>query len=1128
MKEYSRKPDAFVITEELQQLLDEWERRQADGDLVTPESLCPGRPELVPQLRRCIESLQAFQRLTADPDGVAETDIQPDRVGPYRIVSRLARGGSSVIYIAEQEFPDRRVALKLLDATPIIRRNRTQFRLEVELLGTLSHPGIVQIFDAGIAPVQGHERAFIAMELVAGQHVGAYIRRQRERDGWTAAETIRLFLGFCDALSSAHQHGIIHRDIKPANLLVTDSGITKVIDFGIARLRPEARTDQTPHPTTEIWAGTRSYMSPEQFGDDPGAIDARSDVFAMGVVLYELLSGRLPFDIAGASIFETAEKVRNMPPRPIGQLDRQFRGDLEIILETALAREPDERYRNMRAFADDLRSFLAGYPIKARRASALSHLGRLCRRHPTAAVLSSLGFAALIILTVWAVTSRQLADRRSRELQQVNHELELNLSRMRRTALNNTLVRLGTLATGHPDYVQRQLNNPNVCPPEMRGITWSLLHRTTDRQFRRWTADRFGLLDAVLSDDGEWLATSGPQGLRIWQLPAGRQIAGFPERLDSPDVRLALDSAGRRVLFSRNDGMVGRLDIGSNDTIALPRHSNGRPTALAAVPVSDAWLVADDQGNVECWSSPHSALRWTLTIDADPVIGITVADDRERVGMITRGGKLLIANLADGAIQAHSQITTDQLLRGRFSGDLRWAFCARRHKSSLIWNVEEQRVHLSWNHQGMLPDADLIAAYPGDTEPKFAVAGRGRVQIWTNTNQTCTLYQADTADVAVEPDQNAAGGLQPVSGVDVPTQPMALDVAGSADRIAFGLRGGDVCVMSVGTAQPFRAWPVAGNNVNHVGFSPDGGWLVVSCGSGAVMLHDAKTGRPSIKICSSGTPPNRQVMFAGDDRLLVLNRQRQLRCFRLSDGEPVGTVELPRGLGRVLPVGDRVLLGICEDSLCWVPVPGKDDALTFERPDEFRSLLSVAELKSAGLVATVCNRGELRLWRETDSGEMTSHLDATTLSVDEAVTSIAFAPDGRTLVTGSETGRLRAWHVPSLELISERQASALRLAALVFSPCGEVAVSGFADGELVIWDPVSWEPQLWLQTGLRPIRSLDFSPDGDQLAVSGRNDRVLIYATGRTRSQTPTAAGSPSYVQEATPTQKGSGNDAET
>lgn len=299
------------FTESLQSLLDEWETLAAAGQEVSPETLCSDRPELAAELRRCIEELKRFERFGSAP-ARASTEPFPDRIGPYRIRSKIARGGCSVLFAAEQDFPSRRVALKLLDGVASIPRVHARFRLEVRFLASLAHPGIVQVFDAGVVEICGEPRAYIVMEWVDGQSVADHVRRRSGDVGWSPRDTIRLFLGYCDALGFVHRHGIIHRDIKPGNLLVTADGHPKLIDFGIARLKPEFRPHSLSYPTSRAFVGTRPYMSPEQFDDTLAAVDARSDVYSLGVVLYELLAGRLPCDVRDASVLQAANVIRHV------------------------------------------------------------------------------------------------------------------------------------------------------------------------------------------------------------------------------------------------------------------------------------------------------------------------------------------------------------------------------------------------------------------------------------------------------------------------------------------------------------------------------------------------------------------------------------------------------------------------------------------------------------------------------------------------------------------------------------------------------------------------------------------------------------------------------------------------
>lgn len=303
------------LSPEMHELLDQWQELLHQGKSVPLEDFCRDKPELLVEFRSCIEALQSFSRF--DKAMNAENQPIPEQIGDYQVLSELARGGTSTNYLVEQKFPKRSLALKLFDVRFDQESSASRFRLEVHLLATLVHPNISKIYSAGVAKIEGRERPYFTMEWIDGLSIVDHVKSKSESEAWTHKETLKLCLPFLDAIAFAHANGVVHRDIKPGNLMVTDRGVPKVIDFGIARVTTEKRDDFSTYPTSKAWAGTLPYMSPEQFGLGESALDTRSDIYSMAVVVFQLLTGQLPYHFQGESTWKVAEVICSVNPIPV-------------------------------------------------------------------------------------------------------------------------------------------------------------------------------------------------------------------------------------------------------------------------------------------------------------------------------------------------------------------------------------------------------------------------------------------------------------------------------------------------------------------------------------------------------------------------------------------------------------------------------------------------------------------------------------------------------------------------------------------------------------------------------------------------------------------------------------------
>lgn len=395
---------------------------------------------------------------TAARPALARTLSSGTRVGSFELGQPLARGGMGTVYEAWQDEPRRKVALKLLHAglsgSSAVRR----FRFEAELLARLRHPGIATVLEAGVhADGDGHETPYLAMEYVEdAADIVAYANRR----GLDLRARLALFGEVCAAVQHGHQHGIVHRDLKPQNILVDGDGRVRVIDFGIARATGEAgRAPGAPEPETRLTGageilGTLGYMSPEQFRPDALAIDTRSDVYSLGVVLHELACGRPPFELAGLSIFEIARVVGEEPAR----LPTEVPTDLGWVIVKALAKAPEERYASASELAADIERFLDDAPVEAGAPSSSYRLKKFVRRNRVAVICAALAVLALIVGAAGAIVGLVEAEAAQRELA---GERDVARAAARRfESISDVLASLFTSVT--PDQVGREVRVADV------------------------------------------------------------------------------------------------------------------------------------------------------------------------------------------------------------------------------------------------------------------------------------------------------------------------------------------------------------------------------------------------------------------------------------------------------------------------------------------------------------------------------------------------------------------------------------------------------------------------------------------------------------------------------------------
>jgi predicted Ser/Thr protein kinase len=706
----------------------------------------------------------------------------PTHIGRYRILGVHGEGGMGTVYAAEQDNPRRTVALKVIRSDFVSAALVNRFKHEAQILARLQHPGIAQVYEAGVSE---DGRPFFAMEFIRGKPLDEYARGL----GLEPPARLELLARICDAVQHAHDKGVIHRDLKPSNILVDDTGQPKVLDFGVARVTSADLLTTSSRTQTGQLLGTLKYMSPEQLTAHPGDIDGRSDVYTLGVILFELLAERLPNQLDQLPVHEVARVIEQQDAPRLGSIDKLYRGDVEIIAAKALEKEKTRRYATAGDLAADIRRHLRGEPILAQPIGSAERYWRWARRNPSIAALGSVLAGLLVLVTIASLLAAsrfaQLAERAGRsanaerlarlEAVQARKTAEAASAAARAEAYRAVLAETKALRAAHqPGWREKALGElaqlagermPLRKLEELRTEATAALTTPDIRLLRTVDLPSDDLCSFAFSNDGRTLVTAGFQtGLGFWDVP-GMRPRSFAKSVSVSEHRsdqavYLLDEPGLAV-GTRDRGVIFTDHQGVSTNRAAIRQGSSRPLRLAISGNGKRIVVAwTDGAGITVHELASGALlgrfayfafalspdgRWLATENNGEIVLHPVTSGESRVVLGHQSGAHAFAFSPNGTILAaafndHTIVLWDvakrepfAILRGHrervrdvaFSPDGEWIATASLDYTVRIWEARTGQNIATLTDPGAVrrvqwsPTGDYLATIPDASRNVF-------------------------------------------------------------------------------------------------------------------------------------------------------------------------------------------------------------------------------------------------------------------------------------------------------------------------------------------------------------------------------------------------------------------------
>ena len=996
-------------------------------------------------------------------------------LGKFELIEMVGSGAFGTVYKARDPQLDRTVAIKVPRSGHLAdRADLDRFLREARSVARLRHPAIVPVHEVG----QLEDVPYLVSEFVQGLTLSDVLSARR----LLPREAAALVAAVADALQYAHEQGVIHRDVTPSNILLDEAGRPHLMDFGLAR---RDAGDVTMTTDGQV-LGTPAYMSPEQARGEGHRVDGRSDLYSLGVVLYQMLTGELPFRGTPRMLLH---QVLHDEPKPPRRLNDRIPRDLETICLKAMAKEPARRYQTTRELAEDLRRFQSGELIRARRSGPLERTWRWSRRNPSLAGLM-LALAMAILTGFVGVTTQWIRAERSAVAASDSAAKESKARRAAEDAEEWTgrylyLARMNLAQqAAETDQTRRLLEvlspyQPGTPQARLRGFEWYYWWRTchlyeksldgnggfvsalairpnsrtlasgsVDGKIRYWNYAT-GTLESTFnghvggvrcmafSPDGTLLATGGIDStIKIWTSAAGEPK--YTLNAGAGPVRsVAYSPDGATLASAHADGTVRLWDTASARPEATLRGHEGRVYAVAFSPDGTTLASGGYDFTVRLWNLAARELKATLEGHSDWVRCVAFSTDGTLLASGADDFTVALWDVSKGTLKSRLKGHTVNVNTVSFSSDGSTLASSGEDATIKLWDPATARIKGTLKGHGggisaiaFLPEGATLASASAD----------GTVKLWNPT--------------AVRPETVLEGQRSGIYSVAISSDSTTSASAGVDGAVMlWDLKSGSLKhTLGTGTA-----------HARYVVFSPDGATLASAHADGTVRLWDTASARPEATLRGHASAVLALAFSPDGTTLASTSYDKTVRLWDIATGESRRTLLAPGSAVNPDPLVDQ---GITSASVAFSP-------------------------DGATLASSNTDRG-VTLWNLA-TGEPRFKLDSGMVNPLSMVNSVAFSLDGKTLAAAGWEGHLELWDTDTGKLRNTLKGHSVMIRSVTFCPDGKTLASAADDRTIMLWDIVTGEPKTTLKGHDGYVTSLAFSSDGTILASGSRDKTVRLW-----------------------------------